>query len=550
MPPVLTAWIIDSASGNIPSWFSVLGIKDAWKVLVFLAFLTVLIFLIESLFEWLYKRGFMRLAQNVQHDLRVHTYSHLQSRELAFFEKNRVGNLMSILNDDINQLERFLNYGFNDLLHLSILILVAGASLIYVSVPLGIISIIPIPFIILGSMYYQRKVSPHYDKVRKGVGEIGTRLENNLSGIGVIKSFGAEAFEVGRVADVSMDYKLANFGAIKLNAAYVPLIRIIIAFGFAGVLLIGSYWALNGMNNFTLGSLAFYAMMIQRLLWPITNLGKIFDEYERAKAAAKRVFDVIDTPSKITEVPHPVQLDRPIQSIDLQHVFFSYKDDVFVVRDVSIHIPGFHHIGIAGVTGAGKTTLIKLLLRFYDVTKGSITINGIDIKDLSIKSLRDAVSLVSQDVYIFHGNFYENIAYGNPGREKDAIIKVAMEVELHHFIMGLPEGYNTIVGERGVKLSGGQRQRLSIARAMLRDAPILILDEATSSVDTATERKIQSNIEKVSAKKTSIIIAHRLSTLRNCDMIYFFEGGQVIESGNHEELLSLGGRYADMFHKQ
>ncbi len=546
----MTAWMIDSVSGNVPSWIGQwTGLSDLWNIAIFLAFLTFLIFGFESFFEWLFKREFMRLAQRVQHDLRVETYSKLQSREIAFFEEQRTGNLMSILNNDINQLERFLNNSFNEIVQLITLLIFAGWSLCTVSLQLGLLGMVPIPFIILGSIYYQRKVAPYYKEVRNAVGEVSNRLENNISGIKVIKSFTAEQYETKRLQQVSAIYRDANYKAIRWSSLYIPLIRMLIAVGFASTLLIGCYWVLNDLNGFTVGSLAFFAMMIQRLLWPVTRLGAIFDDFERARASARRVFGLIDSENRIQNPTTPLK-PTVHGAIDFEGVSFHYKEALPILQDIDLNISAGQTIGIAGSTGAGKTTLIKLMLRFYDITKGSIKIDGTDLRDFDIHFLRQHIALVSQEVYLFHGTIKENIAYGMENITIKQVEKVASKAKLHEFISSLPDGYDSIIGERGIKLSGGQRQRLSIARAILKNAPILILDEATSAVDTETEKAIQQNLEQLTNGKTALIIAHRLSTIRNADKIIVLEDGHLIEIGNHEYLLEKEGVYADLWSVQ
>lgn len=551
MPPFLTAWLIDSVSGNVPAWIGRwTGLGELWPVVIFLTALTFVIFGFESLFEWFYQRGFMRLAQRVQHALRLDAYQRMQARELAFFENQRTGNLMAMLNDDINQLERFLNNAFNEIVQLITLILFAGWALCAVSLPLGLLGMAPIPFIVLGSLYYQKKVAPFYREVREGVGILGTRLENNIAGILVTKSFTAEQFEADRIRKASEQYRDANFRAIGLSSVYVPLIRIFISIGFALTLLVGAYWILYEPGRFTIGSLAFFAMMTQRLLWPVTRLGVIFDGYERARASARRIFGLIDTPGQISDPEQPRHLPETIGHIRIQDVDFHYKEGQPVLRKLQLEIPSGQTIGIAGPTGGGKTTLIKLLLRLYDVTAGSIQLDGIDIRQVRIRELRQQIALVSQDVYLFHGTIRENIAYSRSECPMDNIVKAAKKAQLHDFIQSLPDGYESIVGERGIKLSGGQRQRLSIARAILKDAPILILDEATSAVDTETERAIQQNLSQLTEGKTAIIIAHRLSTIRHADNIIVIRDGTITEQGTHEQLLELNGDYAGLWRVQ
>lgn len=551
MPPFLTAWLIDTASNQVPDWIPrMTGLSEAWPVVVFLAVLTLVIFGFESFFEWLFQRGFLRLAQQVQHRLRLDAYEQLQGRELAYFESQRTGNLMAMLNDDINQLERFLNHVFNEILQLITLLIFAGWALCAVSLPLGLIGMAPIPFIILGSLYYQKKVAPYYRQIREGVGALGTRLENNIAGILVIKSFTAETFEAERVRKSSETYRDANFLAIRWSSVYIPLIRIFISLGFAATLLIGAYWVIYQPGRFTLGQLAFFAMMTQRLLWPVTRLGVVFDEYERARASARRIFGLIDTPRQIVDPDTPHELPVVAGNLHLQDVTFAYQPGQPVLRQLNLHVEAGQAIGIAGPTGGGKTTLIKLLLRLYDVTGGSIRLEGIDIRQLTIRHLRQQIALVSQDVYLFHGTIRENIAYGLADCSMEKVIEAARKAQLHDFIAQLPDQYESIVGERGIKLSGGQRQRLSIARAILKDAPILILDEATSAVDTETERAIQENLSQLARGKTAIIIAHRLSTIRHADKIVVIKDGQIVEQGRHDSLLAANGEYASLWRVQ
>lgn len=551
MPPFLTAWMIDTVAGSTPGWINTITpFSDPWTIIIFLTILTVIIFGFESFTEWLYKRGFMRLAQKVQHDLRVESYEKLQRRELAYFEEQRTGNLMAMLNDDINQLERFLNNSFNEIVQMITLVIFAGWSLIHVSWELGLIGMAPIPFIIWGSIYYQRKIAPYYKDVREGVGALSNQLENNISGILVIKSFTAENYETERIRAVSAAYRNANFKAIRWSSVYVPLIRILITIGFATTLLIGAYWVLYVPGKFSIGSLAFFAMMIQRLLWPVTRLGLISDEYERARASSQRIFGLLDSQPAITNTSSPFPLSRKIGEIVFEKVGFQYQAEQPILKQLDLRIPSGKTVGIAGPTGGGKTTIVKLLLRLYEVNSGSIKLEGLDIRSIDLYALRQRIALVSQDVYLFHGSIKNNIAYGKANTPINCIMDAAKRAELHNFITSLPNGYETIVGERGIKLSGGQRQRLSIARAILKDAPIIILDEATSAVDTETEKAIQKNLSQLTKNRTAIIIAHRLSTIRNADQIYVLKNGSVEEHGTHFDLLNKNGVYADLWNIQ
>ncbi|HET9227408.1 MAG TPA: ABC transporter ATP-binding protein [Thermoanaerobaculia bacterium] len=553
MPPLLVGWVIDSLRGSPPGWIASLArTSDPWSMAVVLSGLSVAIFFFESLFQWLYQAGFMNLAQLVQHDLRIDAYNRIQSREVAFFEEHRLGEILSMLNDDVNQLERFLNTGFNELLQIVVLFLFAGIIMFSSSWQLSLVGMAPIPLILWGSIWYQHRIAPRYSRIREGVGGLASRLENNIAGIQVIKSFTAEPFETERVRRVSEEYRQASFAAIRLSSIYVPLIRMAIVIGFAGVLLVGSYWVLQG-RILTVGELVLFAMMTERMLWPLTRLGTTLDEYGRAKASARRTFGLLDTPPMLVERANPERLDRARGEVVFDRVEFRYpsrQGDLPVLEGISFRIAPGETLGVAGPTGAGKSTIIKLLLRFYDVTGGAVRLDGHDVRDLSLSELRHNIALVSQDVYLFHGTIRENIAYVTPDTPLDEVVRAAKLAQLHDFVVSLPQGYDTLVGERGVKLSGGQRQRLSIARAILKDAPILILDEATSSVDTETERAIQQSLRTITAGRTALVIAHRLSTIRNADRILVLRDGKVAEEGHHDDLLAKGGTYSELWHIQ
>lgn len=550
MPPFLTAWLIDSVSGAPPKWLNdYFPNSSIWQQVIIICLVLVLAFFMEGLTEWIFKRNFMQLAQRVQHDLRNKTYAKLQKKKLSFFESARTGNLLSILNDDINQLERFLNNSFNEILQLITLFIFAGYSLFERDWVLGLVGITPIPFILIGSFYYQRKISPYYKEVRESVGGLSSRLENNISGILVIKSFGTEKFEEKRVDESSKEYLEANYKAIKLSALYVPIIRMFIAWGLAATLALGAYWVIYQPGRFSLGGIAFFAMMIQRILWPVTRLGSIFDEFERAKASARRVFGLLDNQVDVQEDAGTHTSDTIQGEIQLKEVDFAYSNGIPILKNISLDIPAGSTFGIMGVTGSGKTTFIKVLLRLYEVTGGQILLDGKNIKDWTLEAFRSAFSLVSQEVYLFHGSILENLVYGNKASKEEAI-KAAKQVDLHHFIEQLPEKYDSIVGERGIKLSGGQKQRISIARAILKDSPILILDEATSAVDSRTEQIIQDQIQRLSKTRTCIIIAHRLSTIQHADQIILLQDGSIKEHGNHDKLMKEDGMYAKMFRMQ
>jgi len=547
-PPALIGIAVDVVVKQQDSIIARLGVKDIFGQFFILSALTVIIWILESIFEYSFARLWRNLAQNIQHDLRLDAYKHLQDLELAYFEERSTGGLMSILSDDINQLERFLDVGANDIIQVAVTVIIIGGAFFILAPSVAWMAMLPIPFILWGTFAYQDVLAPRYANVREKVGLLNSRLANNLSGITTIKSFTAEDYEISRLAGESEAYRRSNAKAIQLSAAYVPLIRMLILVGFTALLYFGGLAAVNGIIS--VGTYSVLVFLIQRLLWPLTRLGDTFDQYQRAMASTNRVMDLLDTPIAI----HPGDVALPVEKVrgevTFKKVTFNYQDRQAVIKNLSLDIPAGKTIAIVGSTGSGKSTLVKLLLRLYEVQSGTITLDGIDIQKLKFRDLRRCIGLVSQDVFLFHGTVAENIAYGTFDATEAEIITAAKVAEAHDFIMRLPQGYETIVGERGQKLSGGQRQRIAIARAILKNPPILILDEATSAVDNETEAAIQRSLERITVNRTTIAIAHRLSTIRNADRIYVMEYGRFIESGTHEQLLEQNGVYASLWRVQ
>lgn len=557
-PPVLIGMAVDVVVSQEDSFMAGLGFATVQSQLVALGLITLLIWALESLFEYLFSVLWRNLAQDIQHDLRLDTYDHVQSLDMAYFEERSTGGLMSILNDDINQLERFLDVGANDIIQLITTVIAIGGAFIILAPSVAWMTILPMPFVIWGTLKFQQKLAPKYAAVREQVGFLNGFLGNNLSGIATVKSYTAEAYEVGRIGQESELYRQKNQAAIQLSSAFVPLIRMIIVLGFAAIMIFGGLLVVEGRLN--VGVYSVLVFMTQRLLWPLTRLGQTLDLYQRAMASTNRVFDLLDTRPSIPDGLEPLPLADVRGEVAFEAVNFRYKwrdyegysdNQPHVIKELSLHIPAGETAAIVGPTGSGKSTLIKLLLRFYDVSQGKVCLDGRDIRTLHTHDLRRAIGLVSQDVFLFHGTVRENIAYGTFDATLDEIVEAAKVAEAHEFITQLPNGYDTIVGERGQKLSGGQRQRISIARAVLKDPPVLILDEATSSVDNETEAAIQRSMERISVGRTMIVIAHRLSTIRNADRIFVLENGALREQGTHNELAGQDtGIYAGLWRVQ
>lgn len=530
-PEILIGAAVDVVVRRDQSFLASAGLVDpVWQVGL-LGVLTLLVWGGESLFQYLYQVAWRNLAQTMQHELRLDAFAHVQKLDMAFFEDRSTGSLVSILNDDINQLERFLDDGANRILQISTGCLGVGAVFFAIQPTIAVLSMLPMPFIIAGSFWFQYKAEPLYAEVREKAGLISARLANSLTGIATIKSYTAEDREAVGLAADSDTYRKANGAAIKLSSAFIPVVRMGVLAGFMVTLVYGGWLALEG--SLAIGAYSVLIFLSQRLLWPLTEMGSTVDLYQRAMASTRRVLDLIDTPAPALDQGQPLAVADVKGDIRFDEVSFAYAGRDRVLEDVSAHIPAGTVAAFIGTTGSGKSTLAKLLMRFYEPARGQVLLDGVPIATLRLHDLRRAIGFVSQDVFLFDGTIAENIAYGAIGRagpvDAAEIERVAKLAEAHEFITSLPQGYDTLVGERGQKLSGGQRQRLSLARAILKDAPILVLDEATSAVDNETEAAIQRSLETIAIGRTTLVIAHRLTTIRHADQVFTVEDGRIVD---------------------
>lgn len=478
--------------------------------------------------------------------LRDALYRKLQRLSFTYYDNARTGDLMSRLTMDVEGFKFFLAAGFKELIRVVFLMLTSLAVMFYYSVPLALVTMAVMPFLIIVVRKFDAEVHPAFRSIRKSLGNLNTRIQENVSGMNTIKSLSKEDFEIDRFTTDNKKYQEVNINTASIWAKYFPFMEFIGNLAMISLLIFGGWLVMN--EQLSLGELVAFFSLVNYIIGPLMHLGFIVNQFSQAKAAGERLLDILEAEESITSKETAIEDAHINGDVVFDHVTLKYtEEDDAALKDISFHVPQGKVIGLIGSTGAGKSSITQLMTRFYEPAEGHVYIDGKDVTDYDLKTLRRHIGFVLQEPFLFSTTIKENIAYGNPDVSMDEIIAAAKRAQAHEFIMEMPKGYDTMLGERGMGLSGGQRQRISIARALLINPSILVLDDATSAVDMETEFQIQRALKEVMTDRTTFIIAHRISSLKHADEILVLEDGEIVERGVHDELLNNGGPYQRIY---
>lgn len=511
--------------------------------------IALMVFVARAVMQFIRSYAAHKAGWGVVSDARRLVYQHIQKLSLRFYEDKQTGQLMSRIINDTDLFERMIAHALPDVIVNGITLVGVTVILLSMNINLTLLTLIPIPIIILALIGYSKLVRPAFRNRQQSIGELNAVLNDSLSGIREVKAFAREEDALDKVDDKIQLVLHKNLRALKLMAIFNPIFDFAAGIGQLLVIFFGARMAIAG--TLSIANLVAFFLYLDSFYTPVRNLGNSMEAVQESLAGFERIADILTVSPEIASPAEPHIFQEPIQgNVRFENVHFYYNQGEDVLTDINLDVPAGSTVALVGPTGVGKTTLVSLIPRFYDVIEGKVSIDGVDVREIDLDLLHQSVSMVLQDVFLFHGTVRENILFGKPSATEEEMIRAAEIANASEFIDHMPNGYDTLIGERGVKLSGGQKQRLSIARAVLKDSPILILDEATSSVDTETELLIQQALERLIQGRTTIIIAHRLSTVRNADRIVALEGSKIVEAGNHEELLARKGLYHKLYTAQ
>ena len=532
--------VLSAMTGIVKDGVNAADLREIRKLVIIL----VILYLLRIVFRFMSSYLSHEAAWYLVGDLRTKVYDKLAHLHLGYFHDKQTGDLMSRVVNDTRDFELLYAHMIPETI--TNIVTFTGVLIILLTInpKLALITCAPIPLILVSGVIFAKKVRPFFRVSMRKMGELNGKLQDNLSGIHEIQSFGREEYETGRVNEKNFGHVKAMLQALKVSAVFHPSVEFISSLGTVLVVAFGGYLAYS--EGLQVEDIVAFLLYLSLFYQPITGLANLVENMQQSLAGAERVITILDAPNEIEDKPDAIELTDVKGEITFDHVSFSYIEGIPVLNDVSFTCKPGEMLALVGPTGVGKTTITELLSRFYEPNSGRILIDGIDIQDVTIKSLRQNISTVLQDTFLFNGSIAENISYARPEASMEEIKEAARAANIDREIEAMPEGYNTVTGERGVKLSGGQKQRIAIARAILRRSPIIVLDEATAAVDVETEQQIRNAINTLTGKRTIVAIAHRLSTIRSAEQILVIEEGTVIERGTHEELLAIGGQYAHM----